>query len=145
MKREPKSGFWNGLIILTLVLCALIFAAHMKNWKRVGPDGMRLLSGFYYLEVPFDELREVEWSERVPYLNRRHGFSAGQWEKGSYRDSAQPGLKAWVLVDDWEQPKLRIAWRDSLLLYLNFRDSLETDGLHQILQERLKATSRTDQ
>ena len=144
MKKEPKRGWWNGLIVRTVVCCSLVFAAHMKNWKRVGPDHLRLLSGFYYVDIPFDQLREVGWSERVPYLSRRHGFSAGQWEKGRYRDSAQPGLKAWVLVDDWQQPKLRIAWRDSLLLYLNFRDSTETDALHQLLQEQLEAHSQAD-
>ena len=136
MSRKKRRGFWNVLIIFTLLVCGLAFAAHMKNWKQVRPDEIRLLSGFYYLRVPFEEVKEVAWAEKVSYLSRRHGFSAGQWEKGSYRDSAQPGLRAWVMVDDWEQPKLRIAWGDSLLLYLNFRDSLETESLHQLLLER---------
>lgn len=144
MNRKKRKGIWNVLIVLTLGFCGLVFAAHMKNWKQVKTNELRVLSGFYYVNVPYTEVKELEWSDRVPYLHRRHGFSAGQWEKGVYRDSTQPGLRAWVLVDDWMQPKLRIAWGDSLLLYLNFQDSLETQALYGELQERIQSVAPSD-
>ena len=52
---------------------------------------MRFLSGMYYLEIPNKALQDVEWVEKLPKMEREHGFSAGAREHGIFRDSLKDG------------------------------------------------------
>jgi hypothetical protein len=121
------------------VICLLAFAAHWKVWKQERLDGIRFLSGMYYVEISYDGLQEVEWTDRLPQMERQHGFSAGAREKGVFLDSLEPGKEAHVLVDDLRQPKIRIAYLDSMVCYLNFADSLETTEIYGLLKSHLEA------
>lgn len=134
---KKRNVFWNFVLLLSVVLCILAFAAHSRNWKKMEDGKLQVLSGLYYLDVPLAEVYEIGWEEKVPYLHRRHGFSAGDWEKGVYRDSLRPGVKSYVLVDDWHQGKIHLSWGDSLQVFLNFRDSLETREFYEKLQRQV--------
>ncbi|SFR35036.1 hypothetical protein SAMN04490243_0927 [Robiginitalea myxolifaciens] len=138
---KKRHAFWNFILLLSVALCILAFAAHSRNWKKVEDGKLQVLSGFYYLDVPLTEVYELGWQEKVPYLHRSHGFSAGDWEKGVYRDSLRPDVKSYVLVDDWNQGKIHLSWGDSLQLFLNFRDSLETRAFYEELQQKISLQS----
>jgi len=77
---------------------------HSKNWSKVTPDKLQLLSGLY------------------------------QEFKDSLTDK-----KVYVYVDNFENRKMSIVYQDSLLLFLNLSDSLETDNLFNLLQEKIVA------
>ena len=138
---KKRHWFWNLLLGLSVVISLLAFAAHWKVWQQPRPDGIRFLSGMYYVEIPFDRLEEVRWMDRLPKMEREHGFSAGAREKGVFLDSLEPGKEAYVLVDDLRQPKLRVAYWDSMVLYLNFADSLETLETYDLLKTHLEERS----
>lgn len=136
MARKKRHWFWNLLLVVSLVVCLLAFAAHYRNWTRLQPHRMQLLSGVYYLELPYADVDEIEWSRRLPQMEREHGFSAGVREKGIFKDSLDPDRRVFVFVDDLSQSKIRIRFRDSLLLYLNFADSTETRSIYSLLEAK---------
>jgi len=45
--------------------------------------------------------------------------------------------KIYVFVDDLYQQKIKVVHHDSLKMYLNLKDSLETQKLYAILQSNL--------
>ena len=140
MATKKYHWFWNLLIVLTLVICVLAFVAHSKNWTKVTPDKLQVLSGFYYKELPFAELDSVEWVERIPPMQRLNGFSAFDKGKGLYQEfrDSLTDKKVYVYVDNFSQQKIRVVYKDSFQLYLNLKDSLETIALFDLLQGKLE-------
>lgn len=135
MGRKKKYGFvWNGIILVTMVSCVLAFVVHYKNWHRFKDGEFQVLSGIYVERIPIEDLVALEWKARMPQMEREHGFSWLTREKGVFKDSLTGG-RVHVFVDDLEQPKIQIQYRDSLKLYLNLKDSVKT----QTLFDKLKA------
>ena len=137
MAGRKRHWLLNLAIVLTVVLCLLAFAAHYRNWTRMRPDRMQLLTGFYYFELPYQDLDSVLWKEKLPGMERSHGFSFFAREKGVFADSLYPGRPVYVFVDDLRQHKIEVRYRDTLVVYLNYADSLETRALYGYLQDRL--------
>ncbi|MDB4293614.1 hypothetical protein N9954_09435 [Maribacter sp.] len=139
MATKKKHWFWNLLIVLTVIVCLLAFAAHSKNWTKMTPDKLQLLSGFYYKELPYAELDSIGWVERIPPMQRLNGFSAFDKGKGIYQEfkDSLTDKKVNVYVDNFSQQKIRIVYRDSFQLYLNLKDSVETLALFDLLQTKL--------
>lgn len=136
--RQRRHWFWNLLLVLSVLVCLLAFVAHYRNWTRLQPHRMQLLSGLYYMELPYAELDSVLWIEKIPHMERDHGFSAGAREKGVFRDSLSPARPVYVFVDNLRQAKIKIRYRDTLTLYLNFADSTETVSVFRLLEQKLK-------
>lgn len=140
MKTGRKRHWLLNLTIgITILACLLAFAIHSRNWMRLKEGRMQLLSGVYYLEVPFAELDSVRWQAKIPQMERRHGFSFWAREKGVFSDSLFPSRPVYVYVDDLRQTKIRITYRDSLTLFLNFSDTAETRSVYHLLREKLPA------
>lgn len=135
--RQRRHWFWNLLLILSLLVCLLAFVAHYRNWTRLQPHRMQLLSGLYYVELPYAELDSVLWIEKIPHMERDHGFSAGAREKGVFRDSLISTRPVYVFVDNLRQAKIKIRYQDTLTLYLNFADSTETVSVYRLLEQKL--------
>ncbi len=131
--------FWNLIIVLTLIVCGLAFASHSKNWTKIEPDKLQLLSGFYYKELPFEALDSIDWVDQIPPMKRLNGFSAFDKGKGLYQEfkDSLTDKKIHVYVDNFSNRKMRIVYQDSLELYLNLKDSVETDELFILLQDKL--------
>lgn len=131
------------MIVLTVIVCILAFAAHSKNWTKVKPDKLQLLSGFYYKELPYIELDSVAWVERIPPMQRLSGFSAFDKGKGLYREfkDSLTDKKVHVYVDNFSQQKIRVVYKDSFNLYLNLKDSLETLALFELLQSKIEVAA----
>lgn len=126
-----------NLLIVLAVLCSLAaFVLHSKNWTRLSEDRMLILSGFYLQEVRYADLDSVLWKERIPPMERRHGFSFWAREKGVFVDSLHPQEPVYVFVDDLRQHKIKVRFRDTLVLFLNFADSLETQTMYEVLKNK---------
>ena len=67
--------------------------------------------------------------DKLPEMDRKNGFSWMAKEKGVFKDSLT-AAKVYVFVDDLRQQKLRIVHHDSLKLFVNFKDSLETNDTY---------------
>lgn len=140
MNWKKRHWVWNVLIVLTLILCTLAFTVHYKNWTRIKEDHLEILSGIYYLELPYSDLDSVRMVAHFPSMERLNGFSAWMMEKGVFRDSLNANNKVFVFVDDLAQPKMKVVYKDSLAMYLNFSDSLETETMYHFLTEKLEYT-----
>ena len=134
--KKQRKGLWNFIIVLTLLVCGTVFAMHYKNWVKQEPDRLTILSGFYLQRIPYEELNEVGLVERIPELERINGFSAWEKEKGIFRDSLKPNNRIYVYVDNLYDEKIRLVYKDSIELYLNLSDSLETRKLLQLLKDQ---------
>ena len=132
-----KSRLWNVIIVVTILLCGLVFAMHYKNWTKQEADTFTVLSGFYFRKVPYADLDEVGLVRRIPELARINGFSAWEKEKGIFRDSLRPERRIYVFVDNLFGEKIRVVYQDSIELYLNLPDSLKTKELYDHLSEKL--------
>ena len=140
MAIRKRHWLLNLLIAITVVVCILAFTAHYRNWVRIKEDKVQLLTGVYYLEVPYEKLDNVLWVEKIPKLERKHGFSVWAREKGTFVDSLLPDRPVYVFVDDLRRHKLRVRYQDTLTLYLNFADSLETQNMYEFLVEKLEVS-----
>ena len=138
MNKKKRHGFWNVLIVLTLIICVLAFIIHYKNWHKIEEGELRILSGIYYQKIPISEIDTVMLVDRIPELERSNGFSWAATEKGVFKDSLTD-TKVYVFVDDLRQQKIRLVHNDSLKLFLNFKDSLETQKVYHLLNEELLA------
>lgn len=136
MRRKKRHWVWNLLIVVTLIVCALAFTAHYKNWVSKDDDHMEILSGIYYKDLPYSSLNRVDMVDKIPSMERINGFSAWMMEKGVFRDSLKPENKVYVYVDDLSRKKIRILYQDSLLLFMNFRDSTRTGQLYEFLKKQ---------
>ena len=110
MAAKKRHWLWNILIIITVAACLMAFAAHYKNWTRIEPDKMTILSGIYYHDVAFKELDQVEWVDKIPPMVRLNGFSAFEKGKGVYQEfkDTLTDRKVFVFVDNFEHQKIRL-------------------------------------
>lgn len=138
MGRKYGKGIWNVIIVVTLLLCGVVFAMHYKNWIRQEEESFTVLSGFYVKELSYSDLEGVSLVPRIPEMERINGFSAWEKEKGIFRDSLRPDYNIYVYVDNLYDEKIRLVLKDSLELYLNLSDSLETRELFGMLKEKQK-------
>lgn len=134
-------GLWNFLVVLTVIVCLLAFVLHSKNWTKIDDQGLKIISGFYFQNVNFSELDSVELLEKIPPMERLNGFSAFEKEKGIFREfkDSLTDKKVYVFVDNLENQKIKLVHRDSLKLYLNLKDSLDTEQLYRTLSDKLVA------
>lgn len=137
MKGKKRHWFWNLLIVLTVIVCILSFLAHYKNWIWKKPDRIEILSGVYYMELPFNRMNEVSMVSKIPSLDRKNGFSAWEKEKGIFKDSLNEEKLVYVYVDNLRHPKIRLTYNDSLLLFINLSDSVKTKELYLYLEEKI--------
>ena len=136
MSKRKRHWLWNVLIVLTLALCVLAFVEHYKNWYEIEEGNLKIFSGIYYQKIPLAELDSVIFVEKLPEMERSSGFSWMEKEKGVFIDSIT-NTKVYVFVDDLYQQKIKLVHHDSLRMYVNLKDSLETEELFAILQTEL--------
>ena len=142
MSNRKRHWLWNVLIILTLALCVLVFVEHYKNWHKIEEGSFKIFSGIYYQKIPLTELDSVLLVDKLPEMERSSGFSWMEKEKGVFVDSISQ-TKVYVFVDDLYQQKIKLVHHDSLKMYVNLRDSLETEKLFSILQTELLNNTET--
>ncbi|MCK0161015.1 hypothetical protein [Allomuricauda sp. F6463D] len=133
MSEKKRHWFWNVLIMVTVILCILAFVEHYKNWHKIEEGNFRIFSGIYYQKIPLTELDSVRLVDKLPEMERSSGFSWMEKEKGVFLDSISRS-KVYVFVDDLYQHKIKVVHHDSLIMYLNLKDSVETQKLYTILQ-----------
>ncbi|MEX0316026.1 MAG: hypothetical protein AB3N18_17740 [Allomuricauda sp.] len=138
MNKKKRHWFWNVLIVLTLIICVFAFVIHYKNWHKIEEGELKILSGIYYQKIPLAEIDSVMFVDKLPEMERSNGFSWDAKEKGVFKDSLTQ-TKVYVFVDDLRQQKIRLVHGDSLKVFLNFKDSLETQRVYGTLKEELLA------
>lgn len=136
-----KKGFpfWNVVMVLTVIVSLMAFLAHYKNWTKVEQDKLKILSGFYYKKISYAQLDSVLWIDKIPPMERLNGFSAWEKEKGIFREfkDSLTDRKVNVYVDNLSNRKIKLVYNDSLKLYINYADSLETVQLFNLLKQRI--------
>lgn len=139
MASKKRHWFWNLILVITILVCVSTLTMHYKNWIKTSPDHIRLLSGFYIKEVQYGDLDSVVYVERIPPMIRLNGFSALEKEKGIFQEfkDSLTDKKIHVFVDNISQPKIKLVYNDSLKLYFNLKDSLETVSMFNALQEKM--------
>jgi len=139
MASKKRHWFWNLLAIITMIICLIALLAHYKNWTKVKPDGIQILSGFYFKELKFSDLDSVVMVERIPPMERLNGFSALEKGKGIFREfkDSLTDKKVNVYVDNFSLNKIKVVYQDSSKLYINLKDSLDTERLYGLLSEKL--------
>ncbi|WP_241240774.1 hypothetical protein [Maribacter sp. MJ134] len=138
MTSKKRHWFWNLVMIITFIICLSSLVMHYKNWVKLEPNEIQLLSGFYRVAIPYADMDSVLFVERIPPMERLNGFSALEKEKGIFRafkDSLTES-KIHVFVDNISQQKIKIVYKDSLKLFVNLKDSVETLNLFNHLQEK---------
>ena len=133
--------FWNVIIVLTVFICLMAFLAHSKNWTKIEQDQAKILSGFYYKKVKFSQMDSVVWVDKIPPMERLNGFSAFEKEKGIFREfkDSLTDIKVNVYVDNLLNQKIKVVYDDSLKLYINYKDSVNTVKLFNLLQGKVGA------
>ncbi|GGG40603.1 hypothetical protein GCM10011414_07630 [Croceivirga lutea] len=131
--KKKSNWFWNVVIALTLIGCTLAFALHYKNYTSIEEGNFKLMSGIYRQQIPLTALNSIEWMPKIPEMERKNGFSWLAKEKGVFIDSIT-GANIYVFVDDLRQQKVKVTHSDSLLLYFNLADSLETQKIFASLE-----------
>jgi len=141
---KNRLWLWNILAVLTVIVCILAFVMHFKNWTSTDTNEMKILSGFYYKKLNYSELDSVKFVERIPPMERLNGFSVQEKGKGIYREfkDSLTDKKVYVFVDNFSNQKIAVSYRDSLKLYLNFKDSVETQNMYQFLTDRIPEASK---
>lgn len=125
MKAKKRSWFWNIVVILTSIGCLLAFVIHFKNWTRVKDQNFEIISGIYHQKIPYGDMNSISWEQKLPKMERIDGFSAFTTEKGVFKDSITNN-SVYVFVDDLRQRKIQLTYQDSLKMFLNFSDSIQT-------------------
>lgn len=136
---KKKLWIWNILAVLAVIFSIMAFAAHSKNWISKDSTDMKILSGIYFKRLKYSELDSIKFVERIPPMERLNGFSAMEMGKGVYKEfkDSLTDKKAYVFVDNFSSQKIAVTYQDSLKLYLNFKDSLETEAMYRFLTERI--------
>ena len=136
---KKKLWIWNILAVLAVIFSIMAFAAHSKNWISKDSTDMKILSGIYFKRLKYSELDSIKFVERIPPMERLNGFSAMEMGKGVYKEfkDSLTDKKAYVFVDNFSSQKIAVTYQDSLKLYLNFKDSLETEAMYKFLTERI--------
>ncbi|PIB28550.1 hypothetical protein [Maribacter sp. 4G9] len=142
MASQKRHWFWNLILVLTIIICISVLTMHYRNWIKTAPDHIRLLSGFYMEKVRYTDLDSVVFVERIPPMIRLNGFSALEKEKGIFQEfkDSLTDKKIHVFVDNISQPKIKLVYKDSIKLYFNLKDSLETNILFSQLQQKIVKT-----
>jgi len=140
---KKRHGFWNVIIVLTVIICLAAFTVHYKNWTKVEQTEFKILSGFYYKKLSFSEIDSVEMIEKIPPMERLNGFSALQKEKGLFREfkDSLSDKKVHVYVDNLANQKIKVVYNDSAKLYINYVDSLKTQKLFTFLKNKIQETN----
>ncbi|MCL6266897.1 hypothetical protein [Flagellimonas myxillae] len=136
MSKRKRHWLWNVLIVLTLVVCFFAFLAHYKNWHKIEEGELKVLSGIYYQKIPLTEIDSIKLVQKLPELERSNGFSWMVAEKGVFVDSISQ-TKVHFFVDDLAQQKIKVVHHDSLKLFINFKDSLQTLEFYNSLQQQI--------
>ncbi|MBO0320762.1 hypothetical protein J0X14_00525 [Muricauda sp. CAU 1633] len=136
MNKKKRHWLWNILIVLTLIVCLLAFVAHYKNWHKIEEGEFQVFSGIYRQNIPIADMDSILFVEKLPEMERSSGFSWMAKEKGVFKDSIHH-TKVYVFVDDLRQEKIKLVHHDTLQLYFNMQDSLETQEIYTILQARM--------
>ncbi|WP_209400734.1 hypothetical protein [Pseudozobellia sp. WGM2] len=136
---KKRHGLWNFLIVLTLIICLAAFVLHYKNWTSIDNQSMKIVSGFYYQNINFSELDSVVLLDKIPPMERLNGFSALEKEKGVFREfkDSLTDKKVYVFVDNYASSKIKLVHHDSLKLFLNLKDSTDTEQLFKTLSEKI--------
>lgn len=137
--RKKNNWFWNIIIVLTIIGCAFAFGLHYKNWTAVEEGTFKVKSGIYSQRIPITKINGVEFVPKIPEMERENGFSWLAKEKGIFKDSIT-GNPVYVFVDDLRQQKMKIVHHDSLQLYFNLSDSLETNKFYEVLRSKIQIT-----
>lgn len=137
MKKNKKNWFWNVVILFTLIACISAFVLHYKNWSEFEEGNFQIVSGIYKQRIALDDIDSLSFVDKLPEMERKNGFSWMAKEKGVFKDSLSVA-KVYVFVDDLRQQKLRIVHHDSLQLFVNFTDSLETQEVYTRLKIALE-------
>lgn len=137
MAGKKRHWFWDLLLVLTLIVCVFAFVAHYKNWTRVKEGNFEILSGIYHQKISFSEMNSVSMEERLPAMERINGFSVSTTEKGVFKDSIT-NTKVYVFVDDLTQSKIKLVYQDSLQMFLNFSDSIQTQKQFDFFKDKVK-------
>lgn len=143
MHSSKKNWVWTIALIITVIVCAFVLTLHIKNWVDDDVNSLSLRSGFYNVEIPLNELDSVVLVERIPPMLRLHGFSAFDKEKGVFREfkDSLTDKKVRVFVDNINQNKVKLVYKDSAYVYFNLKDSVETVQLFQKLSTRISSLS----
>lgn len=141
-KKGKRHLLLNVLIVVTLIVVFVAYAAHYKNWTKMDSDSYRIFSGIYFLDVPYAEMDSVGLVEKLPPMERINGFSVKEIEKGAYKQDSTAQDKVYVFVERLSQPKIRVVYRDSLKVFLNFRDSLETQRVFSDLSKIIELSQQ---
>lgn len=144
MGTKKRNWIWNILIVITVVVCLMAFAAHYKNWTRIEPDKMTILSGIYFHDLKFEDIDKIEWVDRIPPMVRLNGFSAFEKGKGVYQEfkDTLTDKKVYVFVDNFEQQKIHVLNKDASQLYLNLKDSTETVEMFDFFKGKMELQSK---
>ncbi len=142
MAVKKRLWFWNILIVLTIIACSLAFAAHYKNWTKIEADQMTILSGIYYHDLKYEVIDSVLWVDRIPPMERLNGFSAFDKGKGVFREfkDSLTDKKVYVFIDNYANKKIRFVNKDASQLFLNLKDSTETEALYEFFENKLADT-----
>ncbi|NJB36529.1 hypothetical protein [Croceivirga sp. JEA036] len=131
--KNKGNWFWNAVIISVVAACIFAFALHYQNYPKIEEGTFTVYSGIYRKRIPLKEVYAIERVNKIPKMERKSGFSWLAKEKGIFKDSLVMA-DAYVFVDDLHQDKLRIQYQDSLSLYFNVEDSVQTNAYyHKIL------------
>lgn len=128
MSYQKNFWFWNIILAITILVCILVLTLHFKNWITQDQKNIKVISGFYHITIPLVEIDSIVFVERIPPMERLNGFSALEKEKGIFREfkDSLTNKKVYVFVDNINQQKLKLVYEDSLYVYFNLKDSLET-------------------
>ena len=141
MRLTKNNWVWTVLLIVTVIICASILILHFKNWISNDSQSLKLRSGFYAVEIPYSELDSVVMVERIPLMERLNGFSALEKEKGIFREfkDSLTDKKVHVFIDNIGQQKVKLVYKDSVYLYFNLKDSVETINLLDELTAKMNS------
>lgn len=141
MRLTKNHWVWTVLLIVTVILCAAILILHFKNWISNDSQSLKLRSGFYTVEIPYSELDSLVVVERIPPMERLNGFSALEKEKGIFREfkDSLTDKKVYVFVDNIDQKKVKLVYKDSTYLYFNLKDSVKTINLLDELTAKMNS------
>ena len=136
MRKNSKNWFWNIVIVLTVLFIIAAFVLHYKNWSKFEDGHFQVISGIYKEKIVLSDINSVGFVEKLPQMERTSGFSWLAREKGVFKDSITAS-KVYVFVDDLRQQKIRLVYKDSLKLYINFSDSLQTSKVYENIKEAI--------
>lgn len=141
MKVKKRHWLWNILAVVTTIVCLSVLVAHYKNWTKIKPDSIKILSGFYSQEIKYADLDSVLMVDKIPPMVRLNGFSALDKEKGIFRafKDSLTDSKVYVYVDNITHRKIKLVYRDSVNLFINYKDSIDTIEMYKLLEQKLEA------